>query len=151
MDSDTAPTGLEHHLCWELLRDNEVGRLAVIVDGHPEIFPINYVVDHGTVVFRTAEGTKLTAALASGGVAFEVDGATDGDVWSVVLKGRAHEVTRLDESLNAAGLPIHPSQTGKKNHVIRIDPDTVSGRRFPRAAAEAWDTSWTSGTHAAPE
>ena len=40
----------------------------------PDIFPINYVVDHGAVVFRTAEGTKLAAAVLGQGVAFEIDG-----------------------------------------------------------------------------
>jgi nitroimidazol reductase NimA-like FMN-containing flavoprotein (pyridoxamine 5'-phosphate oxidase superfamily) len=31
--------------CWQLLRDHEVGRLAVSIANHPDIFPINYVVD----------------------------------------------------------------------------------------------------------
>jgi hypothetical protein len=29
----------------------------------PSALPINYVVDHGTVIFRTAEGTKLAGAV----------------------------------------------------------------------------------------
>ena len=49
--------------CWELLDHAQVGRLAVDIAGQPDIFPINDVVDRGTVVFRTAEGTKLAAAL----------------------------------------------------------------------------------------
>src|SRR6476619_2758028 len=40
---------------WSLVRSAPVGRLAVVVDGRPEIFPLNHVVDHGTLVFRTAE------------------------------------------------------------------------------------------------
>jgi uncharacterized protein len=42
-----------------------------MADG-PQIFHINYVVDHGTVVFRTAAGTKLAGA-AQRDVAFEAD------------------------------------------------------------------------------
>jgi hypothetical protein len=38
-----------------LLRSAEVGRLAVSVADHPDIFPINYLVDHGTIVFWTGE------------------------------------------------------------------------------------------------
>ena len=38
--------------CWDRLRADGVARLAVVVDGAPEIFPINYVVDRGTIVFR---------------------------------------------------------------------------------------------------
>ena len=36
--------------------------------------PVNFVVEHGNVVFRTAEGTKLAAAVLGTAVAFEVDG-----------------------------------------------------------------------------
>ena len=31
--------------CWALLHAHEVGRLAVSITNHPDIFPINYVVD----------------------------------------------------------------------------------------------------------
>ena len=64
--------------CWELLRDSVVGRLAVTVDGRPDIFPVNPVVDHGSIVFRTSAGTKL-AATKGHEVAFEVDGYDVGD------------------------------------------------------------------------
>jgi len=50
--------------CWALLRTTSVGRLAVWVDDHPDIFPLNYAVDHGTVVFRSSAGTKVSAALS---------------------------------------------------------------------------------------
>ena len=56
-------TILEENTCWELLRDAEVGRLAVSIGERPDIFPVNFVVDHGSIVFRTAEGTKLAAAV----------------------------------------------------------------------------------------
>jgi hypothetical protein len=50
---------LETNACWQFLRDSEVGRLAVSITNHPD----NYVVDRGTVVFRTAEGTNPLARL----------------------------------------------------------------------------------------
>jgi nitroimidazol reductase NimA-like FMN-containing flavoprotein (pyridoxamine 5'-phosphate oxidase superfamily) len=54
---------LETNACWQFLRDSEAGRLAVSTTDHLDIFPINYVVDRGTVVFRTAEGTNPLARL----------------------------------------------------------------------------------------
>lgn len=54
---------LDSGQCLDLLRQVSVGRLAVWVDDHPDIFPLNYTVDHGTLVFRTGEGTKLAGAL----------------------------------------------------------------------------------------
>ena len=73
-DQTHAVEDLDHHTCWQLLRSVSVGRLAVLVDDHPDIFPINYKVDHGTLVFRTAEGTKLQAATGGTPVAMEADG-----------------------------------------------------------------------------
>jgi hypothetical protein len=35
--------------CWRLLDDSPVGRLAVVRGSEPDIFPVNYVVDHGGI------------------------------------------------------------------------------------------------------
>ena len=93
-------TVLDTHTCLDLLRRREVGRLAVSITDHPDIFPINYVVDRGTVVFRTAEGTKLAAALLGRGVAFEIDGYDPeaGEAWSVVVKGYAIEIEQMQST-----------------------------------------------------
>ena len=103
-------TILDTHTCLDLLRTGEVGRLAVSITNHPDIFPINYVVDRGTVVFRTAEGTKLAGALLGRGVAFEVDGydAEAGEAWSVVIKGYAVEIEQMHEFFDALDLPLFP-------------------------------------------
>ena len=71
-------TVLDVHECWDLLRQTEVGRLAVSIHDETEVFPINFVVDRGTVVFRTAQGTKLVGAIEGRTVAFEADGYEPG-------------------------------------------------------------------------
>lgn len=119
--------------CFELLRAGTVGRIAVVVDGLAEIFPINYVVDHGTIVFRTAEGTKLAAVTPlRQPITFEIDGydAARGEAWSVVAKGHASEVAGIHEVVEAAGLPLFSWQRSPKPHFVRIEPDAVTGRRF---------------------
>lgn len=126
------PVELTTSQCWEYIRQAPIGRLAVIADQHPEIFPINFVVDRGSVVFRTAEGTKLRAALESAAVAFEVDGYDDrlGFAWSVVLKGSAARLESIGEVLASEELPLFPWQAGEKNHFMRIEPVETSGRSF---------------------
>jgi uncharacterized protein len=123
---------LETNTCWNLLRAAPVGRLAVSITDHPDIFPVNYVVDHGTVVFRTAEGTKLAASVLGRAVAFEIDGydADNEDAWSVVIKGRATEVERMQDVFDALELPLFPWQAAPKHHFVRIDPVEITGRRF---------------------
>src|SRR5690349_1724942 len=139
---DATIVELDEHQCWQLLRSQEVGRLAVAIANHPDIFPVNFVVDHASIVFRTAEGTKLAAAVLGLSVAFEVDGETDGEAWSVVLKGRAVEIEKMYELFDAAELPLYPWHAAPKHRYVRILPDLLTGRRFrvmDRAAAHAGD------------
>jgi hypothetical protein len=127
--------------CWALLRTTSVGRLAVWVDDHPDIFPLNYAVDHGTVVFRSSAGTKVSAALSDSPVALEADGydAETAEVWSVVIRGNAEEI-RGQDLIGTIDLPLFPWQAGDKGRFIRIVPTATSGRRFPIADPSVWNT-----------
>ena len=58
--------------CLRLLRRHSLGRIALVVDEKPQIFPINYALQDRIIVFRTAPGTKLSYAPSSN-VAFEID------------------------------------------------------------------------------
>ncbi|MEO7268750.1 MAG: pyridoxamine 5'-phosphate oxidase family protein [Knoellia sp.] len=141
MDTDKADLPTDHastavHVTspsesWELLRRGIIGRLAVIHDGAPDIFPVNYAVDHGTVVIRTDGGAKHEAARGQL-VAFEIDGydLDSAEAWSVVLKGRATEVHAVDEVIEVMGLPLDPWEGGSKPHFLRLTPGALSGRRF---------------------
>ncbi|BDU05987.1 pyridoxamine 5'-phosphate oxidase family protein [Nocardia cyriacigeorgica] len=137
--------------CWALLRTEQVGRLAVWVDDHPDIFPLNYAVDHGTIVFRSARGTKLSAALSDADVALEVDGyiAESHEAWSVVIKGRAEGIKEIGDLMDTVDLPLFPWQAGAKNFFVRVVPTVVTGRRFPVADPEVWRTPF-SGVRRSP-
>ncbi len=139
---------LENNECWDLLREAEVGRLAVSIQQQPDIFPINYVVDHGSIVFRTAEGTKLAAAVLGRSVAFEIDGyePVSGEAWSVVIKGRATEIERVHDVLEAIDLPLFPWHASPKPRFVRIEVVELSGRRF---FAEAPSDTQRTGAHRA--
>lgn len=148
-DEPTAARNLPAHECWALLRSTTVGRLALSPNGEPDIFPINYVVDHGTIVFRTSEGTKSQAA-ESALVALEADGLypdlsvdrsadnSEGEpetmVWSVVVKGRAATIALTPELMATVELPLHPWESGRKDRFVRVVPDTVTGRAFQRSS-----------------
>lgn len=118
--------------CWGLLRTQLVGRLAIAIMNHPDIFPVNYVVDHGSIVFRTDEGTKLAAALLGTAVAFEADhyDPAAGVAWSVVAKGEAVEIEGLFELFDAADLALFPWQVAPKHRFVRIVPEELTGRQF---------------------
>ena len=54
----------------------------------------------------------------------------DRTAWSVVVKGRAHEVERMREYLEAEELPLFPWVASPKPAFVRITPAAVTGRRF---------------------
>ena len=116
--------------CWDLLRGNQFGRLALSVANEPEIFPINYVVQDGTLVFRTAPGTKLAALTVNDIVALEIDGFDQRSGWSVVVKGRAHLVEWGTDFDDAAAAGLHPWVATRKPVFVRIVPTRVTGRSF---------------------
>ena len=101
---------------------------------HPDIFPINYVVDRGGIVFRTAEGTKLAASVLGRGVAFEVDGLDDeaGEAWSVIVKGHAVEIEGMYELIDALDLPLFPWHASPKHRFVRIEPVRDHRSQLPR-------------------
>jgi Pyridoxamine 5'-phosphate oxidase len=80
-----------------------------------------------------SRGSRRFAGAADQRVAFEVDGhdAETGTAWSVVFQGTATEVVRLYDVLEVlVELPIYPWHSSQKPHVIRIWPDSITGRRF---------------------
>jgi uncharacterized protein len=120
--------------CWQLLDEAPVGRLGVLVDSAPEIYPVNHMVDNRTIVFRTDPGTKLAGLAKSPAVCFQIDGIDpDGHRgWSVLVKGRAAEVTNPDERHRVAERNLKYWTVGPKPHWIRIEPREVTGRRIYR-------------------
>ena len=77
-----------------MLATRQVGRLGVIAEHYPLIFPVNYALDHDVIVIRTGKGTKSAYALHAN-ITFEVDHIDEVTHagWSVLVKGLAEEVT----------------------------------------------------------
>lgn len=102
---------------------------------------MNFVVDGRTVVFRTAEGTKLFALTVSSRVAFESDGylPETGEAWSVVVKGTAERLEHFADIYAAEELPLFPWQAGQKQWFVRIGRATLTGVRFKVARRENED------------
>ena len=116
--------------CWNLLSSVALGRLVTSVDGEPAIFPVNFVVQRRTVLFRTSEGTKLVSAAINNQVLFEADGHGVTEGWSVIVKGTAR-ILRTDEEIQEAErAQLLPWTATVKRHFVRIRPLSVTGRRF---------------------
>ena len=118
--------------CFELLADEQLGRVAVTDDRGPVVFPVNFVLDRHTVVFRTEPGTKLHAASQGRRVCFEADGtdAATRTGWSVLVRGEITEVTDPAELARLRELPLRVWAPGGRDHYVRILPAVLTGRRI---------------------
>lgn len=115
--------------CWTLLSGEEFGRLAYRLADEVHLVPINYIVDEGSLLFRTASGNKLLAAALHSDVAFEIDWHGEDSAWSVVVRGRLRrleeqELRRLDRLPDRSWVPT------LKYDAVELLPEVVSGRTF---------------------
>lgn len=118
--------------CWELLSNQQFGRLAVAVAGRPDIYPVNFVIYRDRIVFRTAPGSKLASVAINSAVAFEVDGyeAESNEAWSVVVHGHAALVDHTPDEDEMEHLPLFPWNLAPKHRLVQIDHVELTGRRF---------------------
>jgi nitroimidazol reductase NimA-like FMN-containing flavoprotein (pyridoxamine 5'-phosphate oxidase superfamily) len=131
VDGRTMLEVLTPRACRQLLGTARIGRVAVVVDGHPEVFPIAYAMDGDTVVFRTDTGTKLHAAVHWPSVAFEADDVDEatGEAWSVMVVGPVSEVAGGPDLRRVRELDLDAWAPGPGLHWLQITPRKVTGRR----------------------
>lgn len=111
--------------CLRLLASVPVGRVGFFAEGEIVVLPVNHVVDGQDVVFRTAYGSKLSAAGGLDLAAFEADHYNEQtrSGWSVLVTGRAEmvdveaEIQRLSRAWPAPVGHCHPASV--------LDPDTA--------------------------
>jgi len=118
--------------CFLRLGRGGVGRVAVTMHALPAIFPVNYAVLDGDVVFRSSTGSKLNSATNHAVVAFEVDenDRMSHTGWSVLIVGHAHVVATADELAAVSRLPLTPWANGMDDAFVRIATSVISGREL---------------------
>jgi len=120
--------------CVRLLASVPLGRVGFCADGELVILPVNHAMDGHDVVFRTARGSKLTAAEEQDLVAFEADDydQQNRSGWSVLVTGRAVAVYEEAEIQRLGRLGLYPWATAAEHPFwVRIRPTSVTGRRVP--------------------
>lgn len=127
--TDEVVTELSQEDCWQMLRGREFGRLAFRLVDEVHITPINYAVDHDTLLFRTAAGNKLLSVAMDSEVAFEIDSYDDTSARSVVVRGSAR-ILPEDEAHRAENVPLRTWVGTPKYNVVEIRPREVTGRAF---------------------
>jgi nitroimidazol reductase NimA-like FMN-containing flavoprotein (pyridoxamine 5'-phosphate oxidase superfamily) len=125
---------LDFSECLRLLFARRIGRVGFVEDGELTILPVRYLLHDGKVVFRSAVGAKLDAAVRQAAVAFEVDNWDEEQRtgWSVLVHGTAHHVTDSSEekALEQLGLESWV-QSPQATQWIAIHPQEITGRTVP--------------------
>ena len=118
---------------WARVLESDIGRVGLSVGAMPAIFPVNYAVIDGAIVFRTAPGSKMSAASRSNVVAFEVDDydRNERTGWSVLVVGPAEVVHDVGMTFKVIDHGLEPwAGPTERTAVVRIWPEFVSGRRI---------------------
>lgn len=124
------PRDLSPDECLHRLASSNVGRLAVATPLGPRIYPVNYIVDDVSVVFRTNPYGTLGTFGWGFEVAFEVDQANESTKhgWSVVLLGRGQLLDRSEVTTVAREHDLDSWAGGDKSLYVRLAWRHISGR-----------------------
>lgn len=134
MAKESAVVELSDEACIDFLSGQTFGRLAVVVNGLPEIFPINFALHVGNdavvAYIRTSPGTKLLAAAIGLPVALEVDEVEESSAKSAIIYGSGRAVSQRYELDRVESLGLTAWIADWKPDVIAIDVERISGRHF---------------------
>ena len=126
--------------CLSLLRGSSVGRVAVVIQDMPVMFPVNYCLVETSgltwVAVRTRPGSIIDRAPMQ--VAFEIDNidSLHHQGWSVLVRGTLHHVDPDAADFRDRFDP-HPWLTDERDAWLVIQPFTISGRRL-HATEREW-------------
>ncbi|MFD0775057.1 helix-turn-helix domain-containing protein [Streptomonospora algeriensis] len=131
--------------CLALVGPGGVGRAAFTETAGtaPVVLPVNYVLDGGAVVFRTA-ADGIIARYAPGPMSFQVDrlDETMSEGWSVLFTGRSRVIGDAAElAVLREHRALRPWAGGDRETWIRLEPERITGRRVGGRTAPAEDGS----------
>lgn len=152
---ETDRSALEHlpaRECLQLMAWVPVGRIIYTRNALPAAELVNFAMDRGDIVIRTAYSGKLAVAIGNAVVAFEADDVdyASHTGWSVTVVGRSQEVTDPGEVTRLREIGIETWAPGERDHFIRITPGIVTGRRLwaaGRPGGTAGDRHPAAGSH----
>ncbi len=138
---------LSREECVLRLQAQGVGRVSVVRVDRPAIYPVNYIVDGDSIVFRTRRGSDLFANSFDAPAAFEIDG-TDGmyhEGWSVLVVGRASHIHNPSEIARLHAARLSPWAGPSRDSFIKIELEEVTGRHIHHRASSTAESNSAEG------
>lgn len=131
----SVPRVLSPQECLQLIDKGGIGRVALWAPAGPQIFPVNFVMLDGSIIFRTNPYSTLGTYSWGAEIAFEVDEIfpETQQGWSVVAHGRATVI--IDDGLRHRLIENEPKPWagGYRPTYVRLRWDRISGRAIDGA------------------
>lgn len=127
--------------CRRLLAQRRLGRVAVVGEDGPAVYPVDYTLDRDAVLLHTDEPSSFGQGSQ---VTLQVDDLDESRRagWSVVVRGRAAQVEQPDELGAGEQPPSLPPGAGRSGHYIRLRQVSISGRRIDRDPGADLPSNW---------
>ncbi len=121
--------------CLDLLKTNPIGRVALTLNALPVIFPVNYALVGGSVVFGAEAGSSLAKAADGAVAAFQADSYDEASRsgWTVMAVGQASHLRDAETlgRLDLGGLLPEPWALGQSaERYFQIGLAGVAGHRI---------------------
>ena len=118
--SQSSATVLDRQTCLTLLATQSLGRLIFTHRALPDVLPVAYRVEAGSVLLRLSFGS------------FEADHIDPlaGTGWSVTIVGRAHELTVPHALLTGAALDLSSWAADARDLFFAVDIEKVTGHQL---------------------
>lgn len=126
------PVGpMDERECRELLAGATVARLGYVIEGRPQVVPVNITVVDGDVFIRSLPGSKAAAAGRGDVVCLEVDHLEPETMtgWSVTAHGPLELIVDARVLRRAWDNDPEPWQHGDRWRWLRLTPQTLAGAR----------------------
>lgn len=118
--------------CIKAAQTVSVGRLSVVVDEFPRIYPVNFLIDDEFGAVFRVERDSTVASVTPTNACLEID-AFDSDTqegWSVMAIGRLHDISEAidNHAEHLRTLHVSPWATGEKAVWLSLVPHAWTGR-----------------------
>lgn len=123
--------------CHARLETRIVGRVVFVDVRGPVALPVNYVLDHEDIVFRTEAWSSILATTSAGHVGFEVDDIDEHERvgWSVLASGavaRVEDPSDLQHVTWLGPTPWARGIHGPRDRYLRLSVTQLTGREVVR-------------------
>ena len=115
---------------WRVVAEGQIGRIAVVFGGQPDIFPVSYVTHKRGIYLKTGPNSRLRQETEGSRVAFEATMTHPDGFSSVVCFGIVRVVDDPDLLTTLTRAPLVEFSSDASAIWLELKPETLRGRQL---------------------